>query len=145
MSNQELDALRGQLDELNRELLELICKRGSITQEIAIVKQTQGIPKYDPVREKQMLDVLTAANTGPFDEATIRHLFKQIFKASLDLQQKDHKKHLLVSRKRQTDDTVVRSKNVAIGGGAHIMVAGPCSIESYEQVRTVAAALKASG
>jgi 3-deoxy-7-phosphoheptulonate synthase/chorismate mutase len=145
MSNQELDALRGQLDELNRELLELICKRGAITQEIAIVKQTQGIPKYDPVREKQMLDVLAAANTGPFDEATIRHLFKQIFKASLDLQQKDHKKHLLVSRKRQTDDTVVRSKNVAIGGGAHIMVAGPCSIESYEQVRTVAAALKASG
>ncbi|MDF2667845.1 MAG: chorismate mutase [Paenibacillus sp.] len=145
MSNQELDALRGQLDLLNRELLELICKRGIITQEIAVVKQSQGIPKYDPVREKHMLDELAEANTGPFDEATIRHLFKQVFKASLDLQQKDHKKHLLVSRKRQTEDTIVRAKHVSIGGGAHLMVAGPCSVESRDQVRAVAAALKAAG
>ncbi|MFK7695091.1 bifunctional 3-deoxy-7-phosphoheptulonate synthase/chorismate mutase [Paenibacillus sp. HJGM_3] len=145
MSNNELDALRGELDQINKELLQLFCRRGQIAQQIGVVKETQGVPKYDPVRERQMLDALVEMNTGPFDEATIRHLFKQIFKASLDLQQQDRKKHLLVSRKRQTEDTVVNAKGVTVGGGAHLMVAGPCSVESYEQVRTVAAALKASG
>ncbi|MCR8630889.1 bifunctional 3-deoxy-7-phosphoheptulonate synthase/chorismate mutase [Paenibacillus radicis (ex Xue et al. 2023)] len=53
--------------------------------------------------------------------------------------------HLLVSRKRQKEDTVVTIGDIAVGGGRPVMVAGPCSVESYEQVRQVAAALKQEG
>lgn len=140
-----LDQLRTQLDEINIKLLELLNKRALIAQEIGIVKQKQGVPKYDPVRERQMLDELVELNQGPFEDATIKHLFKQIFKASLDLQQDDHKNILLVSRKKQKEDTVVQVKGLPIGGSAQVMIAGPCSVESYEQLRTVASALKASG
>ncbi|NOU98166.1 3-deoxy-7-phosphoheptulonate synthase [Paenibacillus sp. LMG 31456] len=53
--------------------------------------------------------------------------------------------HLLVSRKRQREDTIVTIGDIAVGGGKQMMVAGPCSVESYEQVRQVAAALKQEG
>lgn len=92
-----------------------------------------------------MLDTLVEHNQGPFDNETVRHLFKQIFQASLKLQQVDHKKHLLVSRKKKQEDTLIQLGNTVIGGGTPVMIAGPCSVESYEQVRQVAAALKEAG
>lgn len=144
-NRQDLDQLRNQLDEINLKLLSLLSERAVIAQEIGIVKQKQGIPKYDPVREREMLEELVARNDGPFEDATIKHLFKQIFKASLDLQQDDHKKILLVSRKKQQENTIVDVKGVPIGGSAQVMIAGPCSVESYDQLKTVATALKESG
>lgn len=79
MSNVELDVLRGRLDEINGQLLELISERAKIVQEIGVVKEKQGVPKFDPEREKKMLDQLVASNQGPFTNGTIRSLFKQIF------------------------------------------------------------------
>lgn len=140
-----LEELRGKLDAINGQLLELISERGWIAKEIGEVKQKQGIPKFDPVREHDMLERLVAMNRGPFDDAAVRHLFKQIFKASLDLQKENHKKELLVSRKKQSEDTVIRVRDAVIGGGASVLVAGPCSVENAEQMRTVAAALAKSG
>ena len=141
----ELEQLRGRLDGLNRQMLELLSERAAIVQEIGDLKEKQGVPKFDPVREKQMLAELVSLNQGPFSDDTIRALFKQIFKASLDLQTTDHNKQLLVSRKKQKEDTLITLGDVVIGGGKPVMVAGPCSVESYEQVRTVAAALKEAG
>jgi 3-deoxy-7-phosphoheptulonate synthase/chorismate mutase len=145
MNQVNLEQLRGRLNEINHQLLELLSERARIAQEIGHVKEKQGIPKFDPVREKQMLEELVLRNPGPFDDETVRHLFKQIFQASLNLQLTDHKKQLLVSRKKQKKDTIISLGDVAVGSGKPIMVAGPCSVESYDQVRTVAAALKQSG
>jgi 3-deoxy-7-phosphoheptulonate synthase / chorismate mutase len=144
MSN-KLEELRQQLDEINGKLLELMNQRAAVVQQIGEVKKQQGVNKYDPVREQDMLNRLVQANKGPFDNGTIRHLFKQIFKASLDLQQQDQKKVLLVSRKRQTEDTVVQVGEEAVGNGSSTVIAGPCSVESEEQVRQVAYALKQQG
>lgn len=140
-----LEQLRGRLSEINHNLLHLLSERAQITQEIGQIKEKQGVPKFDPVREKEMLEELTAANPGPFQDDAIKLLFKQIFQASLNLQVDEHKKQLLVSRKNQQEDTVVSIGNVKVGAGKPIMIAGPCSVESYEQVRQVAAALKAAG
>jgi len=50
------------------------------------------------------------------------------------------------NRKFHPDDTVVQAaEGVAFGGGHFQMIAGPCSVESEEQVETVARAVKASG
>ncbi|CAH8713266.1 bifunctional 3-deoxy-7-phosphoheptulonate synthase/chorismate mutase [Paenibacillus thiaminolyticus] len=145
MTQRNVHQLREQLDAINAQLLELLSERARVTQEIGSEKGKQGVPKFDPVREKAMLDRLVASNTGPFDDKTIRHLFKQIFQASLNLQQEEQKKHLLVSRKNQQEDTIVTLNSIAVGGGRPVMIAGPCSVESYEQVRQVAAALKEAG
>ncbi|WP_047155561.1 bifunctional 3-deoxy-7-phosphoheptulonate synthase/chorismate mutase, partial [Aneurinibacillus tyrosinisolvens] len=67
------------------------------------------------------------------------------FSASLTLQKEENSKALLVSRKKKQEDTVIRLGPIQIGAGNPILVAGPCSIESYEQVRKVGEALKVNG
>ncbi|WP_018130468.1 bifunctional 3-deoxy-7-phosphoheptulonate synthase/chorismate mutase [Effusibacillus pohliae] len=144
MAKERLQELRGQLDELNLEILELLSRRAELVQEIGQLKKMTGTERFDPIREKEMLDKLVAANPGPFDDNTVRHLFKQIFQASLGLMEEE-KKELLVSRKKRTDDTVVEIKDVRIGGGRPVVIAGPCSVETPEQMDTVAAGLKLQG
>jgi len=51
----------------------------------------------------------------------------------------------LVSRSAKPDNTVVRVKDVDIGGGNFVMMAGPCAVESYEQMIEAAKAVKKSG
>ncbi len=49
------------------------------------------------------------------------------------------------NRKFHPKDTIVQAGNVRIGGGYFAMIAGPCSVESEEQIITVASAVKESG
>src|SRR5690625_8025603 len=117
MTELNLDKLRSQLDDVNLKLLQLINHRASIVQEIGRVKQKQNMKRFDPVREREMLNEITKLNTGPFEDATIEHIFKEIFKARLELQEEDHQKTLLVSRDKQQEDTVVHIKGEKIGNG----------------------------
>ena len=49
------------------------------------------------------------------------------------------------NRKFHPEDTIVEIGDVKIGGGHFTMIAGPCSVESEEQIIEVAQAVKASG
>ena len=49
------------------------------------------------------------------------------------------------NRKFHPDDTVVTVGEAKVGGGSFAMIAGPCSVESEEQIVTVAKAVKAAG
>lgn len=138
MGHDQIETIRKQVDEINLQILELINNRATMVQELGKKKLKQGINRFDPEREREMLTLLVENNKGPFNDNTIRHLFKQIFQASLDLQKDDNKKVLLVSRKKKPEDTVIKVKGVEFGGTTPIMIAGPCSVESYEQVRAVA-------
>lgn len=49
------------------------------------------------------------------------------------------------NRKFHPNDTIVQIGEAKIGGGHFAMIAGPCSVESEEQIIEVAAAVKTSG
>lgn len=49
------------------------------------------------------------------------------------------------NRKFHPDDAVIEVGDVKIGGGNFAMMAGPCSVESEEQIIAIAKAVKASG
>ena len=49
------------------------------------------------------------------------------------------------NRKFHPKDTIIEIGDVRIGGGYFAMIAGPCSVESEEQIIEVAQAVKASG
>src|SRR5574341_101286 len=51
----------------------------------------------------------------------------------------------LVSREFKSDDTVVDVKGVRFGDGTVAVIAGPCSVESLEQIVATAKAVKAAG
>lgn len=51
----------------------------------------------------------------------------------------------VASRETKSDATVVRVHDLVIGGGHVGMIAGPCSVESEEQIMEVARAVKAAG
>ena len=51
----------------------------------------------------------------------------------------------LVSKEFHPDKTIVRVRGVDIGGQKVVVMAGPCSVESEEQVLEVAAAVKTAG
>ncbi|MCK6537011.1 MAG: 3-deoxy-7-phosphoheptulonate synthase [Polyangiaceae bacterium] len=51
----------------------------------------------------------------------------------------------LVSREVKPDDTVIDVRGVKIGGGALVMMAGPCSVENREQVLSTARHVREQG
>ena len=51
----------------------------------------------------------------------------------------------LVSREFHEQDTIVDVKGVKIGGDHFVLMAGPCAVESVEQINSIAASLRESG
>ncbi|GEQ02779.1 bifunctional 3-deoxy-7-phosphoheptulonate synthase/chorismate mutase [Staphylococcus ureilyticus] len=142
----KLQEYRDEIVGINEQILDLLSKRGKIAQTIGEEKRKQGTMVYDPQREKEMINQLLDKNEGPFNDNVIKQLFKEIFKASTDLQKSENEKHLYVSRKLKPEDTIVQFDNKGIiGDGNKSFVFGPCSVESQEQVDTVAADLQAKG
>ncbi len=137
--------LRREIDRINRELLALLSERGRIAAEIGRIQTALGLPHYDPLRESEMLDALTRENPGPFPAETIKKLFKEIFKASLALEEAEDQKTFLYSRRSHPEPTVVRAGPAVFGGGEKLIVAGPCAIESPAQMEEAAAFLASKG
>jgi len=145
MENYEMGQLRSKMDDINLELLKLINERARLVQEIGDIKQQQDMKRFDPVRERDMLNHIINYNTGPFDNGTIEHLFNEIFKAGLELLEEDNSKALLVSRQKKPENTIIHINDEKFGDGACHFIIGPCAVESYEQVSTVAQAIKKNG
>lgn len=55
------------------------------------------------------------------------------------------KPYKLVSREFKRDNTVIHLNGVAIGNGAPVIIAGPCSVESEEQILETAYIVKDNG
>ena len=51
----------------------------------------------------------------------------------------------LVNRSFKKEDTVIKIKDVSIGGNEIIVMAGPCSVENEKQIFTIAESVKKSG
>ena len=135
---------RRKIDEVNAEILRLISKRGEITAQIGLLQTALGLPHYDPERENQMLIALVEANRGPLSDEAIKQLFKEIFRASLDMEECQDQHKMLYSRKVKPEDTRVYA-GPAVFGKAPLLIAGPCSIESEEQMMEVAGFLSGHG
>ncbi|CAK4839768.1 unnamed protein product [Aphanomyces euteiches] len=117
------------MDEINRQLLQLLSERTHIISKIVQQKKKQSIPEDELLGDQQLLNELAS-----YDLAIPRA-------------QKDAAtgRKLLVSRQHKSEDTVINVKGAEIGGSSHVIVAGPCSIESRDQLLTVAAAMKKAG
>ncbi|MFA8344196.1 MAG: 3-deoxy-D-arabinoheptulosonate-7-phosphate synthase, partial [Rhodothermaceae bacterium] len=55
------------------------------------------------------------------------------------------KSYKLVSRDSKQEDTVIKVKDFEIGGNDFVVIAGPCSVESQEQIVACASEVKTAG
>lgn len=144
-SENNIQQLRQEIDTLNLEILNLISKRGKIAKEIGSIQTGIGASQYDPKRELEMLEALTRANEGPFDNNTLKSLFKNIFQASMETSKKAEKPKFLTSKSAK-EDTVVKLGDVSIGKGhSPVLIAGPCAIESQKQIDVTAEYVNSKG
>lgn len=78
------------------------------------------------------------------DKKIIANLELQMM-AGVDKTVRITEKYKLVSRDFHPEDTVVDAGGVKIGGSEVVVMAGPCAVESLEQLREAAEAVKACG
>ncbi len=55
------------------------------------------------------------------------------------------KPYKLASREMKKEDTIVSVGSVKIGGNRVVVMAGPCAVESYDQIMTIAESVRESG
>jgi 3-deoxy-7-phosphoheptulonate synthase/chorismate mutase len=145
MAETSIETLRKEIDNINLQLLDLLSKRAELASQIGKLQTTQGMTLYDPQREADMLTALQMANKGPFSNSTIIGLFKEIFKASLALEEKEARAKIVVQRKTPDQNTVIDVNGVKIGDGSFQIVAGACAIESFDQMDAVGEVLAEQG
>ena len=146
MAENPLQELRGQIDEINLQILDLLNRRARLASEIGKIQQQMGTSFYDPEREAQMLTALQRANKGPFSNETISALFKEVFRASMALEEKEARAKMRVQKHTPDEHTVITMPDgTQIGNGDFSIISGPCAVESFEQIDEVAAALSARG
>ena len=77
----ELDELRKKIDEIDKGLVDLFQKRMDISKDIAIYKQKNNLPIYDPVRENQKLTELKSTIKEDY-QSYLESLYLLLFELS---------------------------------------------------------------
>src|SRR4029453_19134346 len=119
----------------------VVMRQGATQEEIAgVVRaiETRGF-KAHPIPGAQRTAIGITGNRGTDD----RPVFESM-PGVLEVIPVTHA-YKLVSREVKPEDSVVSIGGVPVGGGSFVIVAGPCAVESEEQMLTVARAVKAKG
>ena len=83
MSAAELERLRGEIDRLNENILELLNERARLARAVGSLKVGQA---YRPEREAQVLQRMKELNQGPLSGENVALIFREIMSACLALE-----------------------------------------------------------
>ncbi|UCD37165.1 MAG: chorismate mutase [Fidelibacterota bacterium] len=81
-----LEDLRREIDRLDQRLFALIAKRMAVVKQIGGLKQSQGLPVSDPVREALLKASLKEQVSGVLDPWHVEELASVLLRISRDLQ-----------------------------------------------------------
>ncbi len=81
----DIKELRKEIDEINTSLVELYKKRMSISAQIAEYKKENGMPIFDPIRERELL-CNVSEQAGEEFESGVRVLFSMLMELSRSYQ-----------------------------------------------------------
>jgi chorismate mutase len=85
-----LTECRVKIDDLDRQLVELLNRRTLIVEDIGRAKQSVGLPVYEPKREEDVYRNILAHNGGPLAPEALRRIYERIID-EMRSQQKMHK------------------------------------------------------
>jgi chorismate mutase / prephenate dehydratase len=116
-----------------------------LTRGVRFIKILGCYPSHDLARVT--LPNSLVANNGALDEASgTPGVNKEIAKAEKKETAKPVKKaYKLASREYKAADTIIEVGGLQIGGSGFVVIAGPCSVESYDQIMLCAKEAKEHG
>ena len=82
-----LEALRKRIDAIDRELVELLCRRAETAVQIGAEKRRQQATIHDPTREDEVLAQAVHCNRGPLSADAVRAIFRDIMDECARLQE----------------------------------------------------------
>ena len=83
----ELARLRDQIDAVDRALLDQLNDRAKLVRAVGDLKRAAGAPIYEASRERRILTGLAEANAGPFPDAGLAPVFREIISATRSLEE----------------------------------------------------------
>lgn len=89
-----LNAIRGEIDNVDSALLQLLNRRATLSLEVGRIKAGDTGLIFKPVREREVLASLVAGNTGPLPDAHVNTIWREIFSSSRALQRPQHVAYL---------------------------------------------------
>jgi len=78
---------RRKIDQIDAQILELLCERGACVRAVGQEKAGSGRTVFVPAREKQIYARLRKLNRGPYSDSGIRAVFREIISAGRALEQ----------------------------------------------------------
>lgn len=75
---EDLERCRILIDDIDVQLLELLNRRTTVVEEIGRIKQELRLPIYEPKREDQVFENVTANNHGPLPDGAVKRVFERI-------------------------------------------------------------------
>jgi len=81
-----LEELRGQINELDAQLVKLLNERARIVVEIGKLKSKTDRPIYAPDREKEVIEKISAANEGPLPDRCLVAIWRELMSGSFVLE-----------------------------------------------------------
>ena len=77
---------RLRIDELDRQIVELISERARAAQAIGRLKKASTLPVYEPNREAVIFANVRAANKGPLPDIELTHIYERLIDVMRALQ-----------------------------------------------------------
>jgi chorismate mutase/prephenate dehydratase len=81
-----LTSLRGEIDQLDLDLVNLLNRRAEIASQIGQIKHNQGLDIWSAAREDEVISRALAASHGPLPIETLRLIFRELMSGSRSLQ-----------------------------------------------------------
>ncbi len=82
----EMDELRRRIDEIDRQLVELLNERAAAAVRIGKLKAGESGRVYVPEREVMVYSNILSANSGPLPDHSLKAIYDQIMEESRSLQ-----------------------------------------------------------
>jgi chorismate mutase/prephenate dehydratase len=83
---QALAPLRAQIDELDKQIVDILNRRARVVVEVGKIKQQNQTPVYQPDREKQVLEKVRALNQGPLPNRCLEAVYRELMSGSFALE-----------------------------------------------------------
>ena len=80
---------RKKIDDLDRQLVELLSQRAQAAHEIGKLKRGVGMPIYEPDRERNVFANVRSVNPGPLPDRDLLRIYERIMDVMRQIQQEE--------------------------------------------------------